>query len=247
MKKLLTLTAAATVVLLTSTQVSAITNGAPDTAHDFVGQMRGFDPGGTLRRCSGSLISDGVFLTAGHCAVLSDVTLHFGDDLAVEDTVFAATSVQQHPDYGHSAGHQFDVGIVLFDQGDVVIEPGQLAPESYVDTFTHSELTSATFEAIGYGLVRDDTNGNSAPLSPTTQRMIATQTYLNLHNAYLGLSIHNNKGNGGGCFGDSGGPHLLHNYIVSVTSRGDANCVATDSTQRVDQFEIREWIVSFTD
>jgi len=52
--------------------------------------------------------------------------------------------------------------------------------------------------------------------------------------------------------GDSGGPHLLHDpalgdVIVSVTSNGDANCVATDNTQRVDMPEIRDWILEYLD
>lgn len=46
---------------------------------------------------------------------------------------------------------------------------------------------------------------------------------------------------------DSGGPHVLHNVIVSVTSNGDGNCVATDNTQRIDQPIIRDWILSYLD
>ena len=93
--------------------------------------------------------------------------------------------------------------------------------------------------------VRNGANGNSGPLTESPQRMIATQSYLNMHNQYLGLSIHTHKGNGGGCFGDSGGPHLLNEMIVSITSNGDGNCVATDNTQRIDQPEILSWIQGF--
>jgi hypothetical protein len=244
MKMLLTTVTTAAVLLLTSVPTSAITNGTIDTTHDYVGAMIGLDPGGTPRLCSGSLIAEGVFLTAGHCGVLTDVSLHFGDDLAAGALVFSATAVIQHPQFDRrNFGKQFDVGLVLFDQGSADLEIGNLAPENYVSGFSKAELAAATFETVGHGLSRGDTNGNSEPLTLDTQRRIATQSYLNMHNQFLGLSIQNNRGDGGGCSGDSGGPHLLDDYIVSVTSNGDANCVATDNTQRVDLPEIRDWIL----
>jgi secreted trypsin-like serine protease len=52
------------------------------------------------------------------------------------------------------------------------------------------------------------------------------------------LSQQPSTGDGGTCFGDSGGPHFLggvsSNLIVSVTVTGDAMCRATDKTYRID-------------
>ncbi len=249
MKKLLGASVAAASLLLGHGIAGAITNGTPDTDHKFVGALTGVDPGGTERLCSGSLIGEGVFLTAGHCMVLDDVVLHFGDDIGVAHDTFDAVEVVQHPDYTWAMSNSYDVGIVLFDQDVDLGAPGEVAPEDYIDGFTKDELKSFTFSTLGYGLVRNDANGNSAPLVLESERRIGYQSYLNDHNQYLTLSIHTNKGSGGGCFGDSGGPHLLEdptddskNYIVSITSAGDGNCVATDATQRVDQPEIRDWI-----
>ena len=245
MKKIIVAATIATALSLPALTAGAITNGEIDTKHDFVGAMTGNDPGGTQRLCSGSLIAEGVFLTAGHCTVLTDVQITFGDDRSNPDAVFDATQVLRHPQYAANFGKQFDVGLVLFDQGGVELPTGVLADANYIDGFTQAELKTFTFETFGYGLVRDEANGNSSPLGTDPLRRAATQTYLNQHNQYLGLSIHNNKGNGGGCSGDSGGPHLLHDVIVSVTSNGDANCVATDNTQRIDQPIIRDWILSY--
>ena len=246
MKKSISLALAIGTALALASPVSAITNGEVDTTTDWVGAMTGVDPGGTQRMCSGSLIGDGVFLTAGHCGVLTDVEILFGDVLDIENGVnFEADTVDQHPDYTHNFGNQFDVAVVTFDQGDDVLPMGAVAPASYIDGFSKAELKTFTFDTYGYGLNRDETNGNSMPLASDSVRRSATQTYLNQHNQYLGLSIHNNKGNGGGCFGDSGGPHVLNDFIVSVTSNGDGKCVATDNTQRVDQPIIRDWILSF--
>lgn len=246
-KQLFGVVAASAALLVSWSSVSAITNGAPDTTHDYVGAMTGTDPGGTSRLCSGSLVAPGVFLTAGHCTVLSNVVVHFGDDLGVgfatEDISFPGVAVR-HPNAVANFGTQFDVGVVLFDQGDAVLPEATLAPENYIGGFTHAQLKTFTFETYGYGLSRGATNGNSLPLMSDGIRRGATQTYLNRHNQYLGLSIHTNKGNGGGCFGDSGGPHLLNDFVVSVTSNGDGNCVATDNTQRVDQPAVRNWILA---
>jgi len=57
------------VMLFGATGAMAITNGQPDGAnHPYVGLMVAHnDDGVPLWRCSGSLVTPGVFLTAGHC------------------------------------------------------------------------------------------------------------------------------------------------------------------------------------
>ncbi len=58
-------------------------------------------------------------------------------------------------------------------------------------------------------------------------------------------------GNGGTCYGDSGGPHFLHqdgletNIVVAVTVTGDANCKATDKDYRVDTVAARTFLSEF--
>jgi secreted trypsin-like serine protease len=56
-------------------------------------------------------------------------------------------------------------------------------------------------------------------------------------------------GDGGTCFGDSGGPHFLggptSNLIVSLTVTGDAVCKATDVTYRVDTSAARAFLDDF--
>jgi hypothetical protein len=59
------------VTLFGATAAMAITNGVPDgTNHPYVGLMVAQDADGVpLWRCSGSLLSPTVFLTAGHCTL----------------------------------------------------------------------------------------------------------------------------------------------------------------------------------
>src|SRR4030095_14123001 len=56
-------------MLLAMGPAAAITNGQPDAGrHPYVGLMVALDEDGIpLWRCSGSLLSPTVFLTAGHC------------------------------------------------------------------------------------------------------------------------------------------------------------------------------------
>jgi len=67
----ITLSIVLTLILILSTVgiASAITDGEPDgNAHPYVGLMIAQDENGTpMWRCSGTLLSETVFLTAGHC------------------------------------------------------------------------------------------------------------------------------------------------------------------------------------
>jgi hypothetical protein len=56
-------------------------------------------------------------------------------------------------------------------------------------------------------------------------------------------------GNGGTCYGDSGGPHFLgdSDTVVSLTVTGDAWCRATDVTYRLDTESARAYLSEFVD
>ena len=79
----------------------------------------------------------------------------------------------------------------------------------------------------------------------------ADQEFLSLTKAWLTNSMNTATGNGGTCYGDSGGPHYIHmnntetNIVVSVTVTGDANCKATDKTYRVDTVAARNFLDDF--
>lgn len=55
---------------------------------------------------------------------------------------------------------------------------------------------------------------------------------------------HNATGQGGTCFGDSGGPHFWQTslVLVAVTSWGDAICRSLDMTQRTDLPSVLNWL-----
>jgi hypothetical protein len=97
---------------------------------------------------------------------------------------------------------------------------------------------------VGYGL----REGSPPPnLQDNEDRWYSTSPYggLTQNNLHL-LQNEQATGEGGTCFGDSGGPHFWEDtlLLVSVTSWGDAICRSNDMTQRVDIASVLDWLAA---
>ena len=105
--------------------------------------------------------------------------------------------------------------------------------------------------AVGYGTVRETRKTGPQGILDITERRYAEQSLLSLTRAWLTLAMNEATGDGGTCFGDSGGPHFLggldSNLIVSITVTGDAVCKATDKTYRVDTPGARAFLAGFSE
>lgn len=99
------------------------------------------------------------------------------------------------------------------------IAPAELPTEGLLDELAEDKaLRSATFTAVGYGMVREEKTGWPHGILPIDGvRRFALETFRSLQPAWLSLST----GDAGTCFGDSGGPHFLggetSNLLVSIT------------------------------
>jgi secreted trypsin-like serine protease len=243
----------------------AITFGQPDgERHPNVGALLAdWDPDspGPDILCSGTLIAPTVFLTAAHCTAsleadgITEVWVTFASDYDEDATspagLIAGTPVS-HPDFGTGgASDTHDIAVVLLDEAAAGITPAELPTAGLLDQLKAShQLRSQTFTAVGYGTVREEkTGGPHGFLESDGVRMYALQSALNLEKAWLLLSMQPSTGNGGTCYGDSGGPHFLggetSNLLVSITITGDAMCRATDKTYRVDTAAAREFLGRF--
>jgi hypothetical protein len=240
--------------LLVSSPVGAITFGQPDGAdHPNVGAMIVVGSGGQrFAVCSGTLVSPRVFLTASHCtAVLAerglgdhDVYVSFDEVIDGSSTLFRGTA-HTNPLYtGGPESDPHDVGVIVLDDPIVGIAPAHLPTARLLDGLA---LKSQRFVAVGYGQVRDIKTKGSSSLGDAGSRFAVEQGFRSLTRAWLNLSMNPSIGNGGTCYGDSGGPHFLgtSDVVVAVTVSGDRWCRATDVDYRVDTDESRAFLAGF--
>jgi hypothetical protein len=241
----------------------AITFGQPDgDRHPNVGALLAdWDPDspGPDILCSGTLIAPTVYLTAAHCTAflesegITQVWVTFApayDEDAVSPAGLFAGTYVTHPEFGSGgASDPHDIAVVLL-QDPPGVAPAELPSAGLLDRLKAGhELDDRTFTAVGYGTVREDKTGGPHAFFFDGVRRFALQDALNLEKSWLLLSMQPSTGSGGGCYGDSGGPHFLgdqtSNLLVSITITGDAMCRATDKTYRVDTAAAREFLGRF--
>jgi hypothetical protein len=260
------------ILILTGAIVRAITgNFVDDFEHPFVGLAVFYDAEGEFsHRCSGSLLSPSVFLTAGHCVegattarvyFQQDAGAHFDPALGIDPvtgypesclTQPCTTSDELH-NFGYPAGfpNTKDVGLIILDEPIALTEYGALAAAGSLDRLaTRRGRQDIRFTVSGYGL----SYTNPHVTVSFRERLMVGSRLVNLRRALTdGFNIQttNNPGIGGGtCFGDSGGPvfygGLSSNTIVGVTSFGLSSnvCAGVDFAYRTDQADVIAWILA---
>lgn len=234
-----------------------VTNGEPDDGrHPFVGLMVAHDAeGNPLWRCSGTLLSSTLFLTAGHCtdAPAAHVEIWFVDDLEPEPGIYgypvvgdASGTPYVHPDYDPAAFFLHDLGVVVLDEPVVMDEYGELPELNQLDALaTRRGKQDTTFTAVGYGLQRI----NPVFIEDDLTRMLARPRLIQINapgfTGDFSILLSNNHATGGTCFGDSGGPNFLgtSNVVAGVTSFGlNGNCAGTGGVYRVDRADDLDWL-----
>jgi hypothetical protein len=101
---------------------------------------------------------------------------------------------------------------------------------------------------VGYGLQNRVVGGGTPFFEDRNPvpRMDAFSGFNALNPGYLRLSQNVSTGDGGTCFGDSGGPNFIDDngvrLLVAITITGDSVCRATKVTYRVDTSSAREFL-----
>jgi len=244
-------------------QALAITYGTQDgSAHPYVGMVIFYGADGVrMYRCSGTLISPTVFLTAGHCAEgfpdrpAASARIFFQSEVDTNTSSYVTGTPKPNPGYAESFGGgaiqpiSHDVAVVILDEPMPMATYGQLAPEGTLDQLTGPAYKNLTFDVVGYGvqdwkptLQADTVRYWATPKRVTDNSAVTGYNYIH-HSANNG-----NVNNGGSCNGDSGGPIFLagSNIIVGVTSWGiDPNCAGPSIGYRTDIGESLDFLSPF--
>ena len=235
----------------------AVTDGEPDgNGHPYVGLMVAQDAkGDPLWRCSGTLLSSQLFLTAGHCteAPAAHVEIWFQSD--VESGIpgngypfkgQAGGTPYTHPDYNPNAFYIRDMGAVVLDKAMKMKKYGKLPSLDQLDALKPRESTR--FTAVGYGLQKAFPDAASWKDSALRIRMVSNPYLVQINTGFTGdfsLLLSNNAYSGGTCFGDSGGPNFVgsSNVVGGVTSYGlNWACGGTGGVYRVDRSWNLDWL-----
>jgi len=247
----------------------AITDGELDgEGHPQVVLLLMEVDGAPAYRCSATLLSPTVVLTAGHCTsnypdgeysgmrVFTESDVENGDNnypYAGGNSV-EAESWKTHPLYETAPFFVHDVGVVILEEPGVELEDIDYAKLPTVDQLdglkTRRGQHKTTFTSVGYGLQEI----NPAHVIGERIRMVANPRLIQINTpGFTGdfsLLLSNNHSTGGTCFGDSGGPNFLgdSNVVAGITSFGiNGNCAGTGGVFRTDRQNVLDFINGFLD
>jgi len=230
-------------LLLVVAPVQAITNGQPDGSnHPNVGGLVAPTPysDGTWLYCSGTLISPTVFLTAAHCDEGTPrVTVTFDSAYQAGDKIYSGTW-HADPLYAQNQSDPHDVAVVVFDKPIKGITPARLPSAGSLSNLSGSQQ----FTSVGYGAYEVTNEPGGHQYLYNDVRMVATGTLNSINPAWLRISMNPATGNGGTCYGDSGGPNFLGttDIVAATTITGDAICRSTNVTYRLDTQSARAFL-----
>ena len=265
---LATLAAAALLATALAVPAVAVTDGELDgTDHPEVVLLLMEVDGAPAFRCSGTLLSATVLLTAGHCAgapgefsgmrVFWDSDVEAGRGLTNNYPLGGLNSVEAvswaaHPLYPTAPFFVHDVGIVILQAPGVpgVSTFGTLPSVNQFDAFkTRRGLGKVWFTSVGYGLQQSFPDAAYWKTSNTRTRYVAYPRLIQINvpgfTGDFSMLLSNNANTGGTCFGDSGGPNFLGDstVVAGITSFGiNGNCAGTGGVFRTDRQDVLDFI-----
>lgn len=246
-------------LLLVSPRASAITYGFVDSNNTFrnTGAFIVKTTNGEIFPiCSGTMITPNVFLTAAHCTsfytqalapegdvafVSLDPSIPFGSLTSNKTELLPVAHVVTNPNFNQAQSDAGDIGVLILERDVRGVTPATLPACGLLDQLAaQNGLKTATFTNVGYG-VQNRVVGGGLPffqdLNPIP-RMFSFSSFNSLNGGFLRLSQNNSTGNGGTCFGDSGGPNFMtlngQQLIISITITGDTVCRSTNVVYRLD-------------
>ena len=251
MQKLIAGILIAAASLIGAAPAGAITNGSPDgNRHPEVGALlaqQAFSDG-TWAECSGTLISPTVFLTAAHCDEgVSHVNVTFDSSYVYPSGATFSGTWHADPAFGKAQGDPHDIAVVVLDNPVAGITPANLpAANSNAGLGKDQKFTS-----VGYGAQAVSSGKGGKTFTYTDVRFVASGTLNSVTPSFLRISQNASHGDGGTCYGDSGGPNFLGagssetRTVAATTITGDTACRSTNVDFRLDTAAARSFLASY--
>ena len=263
---------------VTAAAPAAAVTGGRDTGPNLyqnVGLILFYAEDGRFR-CSATLVSPTVLLTAGHCTdgTLGKTLVTFDHDIAkqaptpfpvaadpsdgytqaeIEAAGYLSGTASTHPDYSNftDLDNWNDVGVIVLDRSITTLPLSPLADVGTLDEIAQRQFVKTLFTAVGYGT--EVRKPDSGPQKPTPMSFPLRRQYADMPGQKLTPQVFQTNGNpndprgdGGTCFGDSGGPVFLDGEVVGVTSYTyTSNCRYLGGYQRVDIPVVEAWLDTF--
>ncbi|WP_234435847.1 trypsin-like serine protease [Streptomyces sp. NRRL S-813] len=223
--------------------------------------------------CSGTMIDANTFLTAAHCTTdwPSDVrfyvsldqnvqagldaaaTKYPGDPAAQAGAVGVEGTAHTNPAYPGPSSDPHDIAVIELPTQKMKARwsftPAILPAAGQFGALGPQGLNALDWFVAGYG-TQEAVNGPGGQTHPGGGvRMKAPVTFNALNNAWIRLAMTAPQGNGGACYGDSGGPNFAvvggRNILAATTITGDTPCYATNVTYRLDTPAARAFLSPF--
>lgn len=256
-----TLAAVIAMLAVAVAPASAVTKGGvvdSDEQYPYVGLMVAYVKDGKdlvpAWRCTGTLVSPKLFITAGHCTYgAAKVEIWFDYDVTDAEAHNypwgpgdASGTPYTHPEYDDNAFYLHDLGVV-------VLKKAYRTPDgTYAQLLGQDDLgmldglaVGTSFTTVGYGLQASYPWGTPADEMLTEAerlRMIANPE-LRQYAGDFALLLSSNSKTGGTCFGDSGGPSFYNGLLVAVTSFGyTETCASHGGVYRLDTADDLDWL-----
>jgi len=225
--------------------------------------------------CSGTMVDANTFLTAAHCtdpaswppgvrfyvSLAQDVqaaldaanAAHPGDPAAVAQAVGVEGVAHTEPGYPGPASDARDIAVVEVPAAAIAARwsftPAALPTAGQLDQLGSRALDGTAFVVVGYGTEEAQRLPGGHVHPGGGVRMKAPEGFNALNKAWLRLDMHAQHGNGGACYGDSGGPNFAvlggRLVLVATTITGDVPCYSTNVAYRTDTPTARTFLAQF--